>query len=65
MGAIERNGYVFEVEYSVINSNGALQVYRDGDFVEEITFDFQGDRPSSQQIEDLVDGYFQKDEFYF
>lgn len=59
MGAIERDGFVFEVEYSVINSNGALHVYRNGHFVEEIKFDFGGDRPTSQQIEQLVDQYFE------
>ncbi|WP_186312796.1 DUF5370 family protein, partial [Bacillus pumilus] len=28
MGAIERNGYTFEPEYSVTRQNGAIHVYR-------------------------------------
>ncbi|GLB61264.1 hypothetical protein NCCP133_33940 [Cytobacillus sp. NCCP-133] len=40
MGAIERSGYRFEPEFSVISQNGAIHVYHNGDFIEEITFEF-------------------------
>lgn len=57
MGAIERNGYQFEPEFSVINQNGAIHVYKAGEFVEEIKFDFTGDFPNHNIIEELVEQY--------
>ncbi|TCN26838.1 YbxH family protein [Mesobacillus foraminis] len=57
MGAVERNGFRFEPEYSVINQNGAIHVYKNGDFIEEITFSFSGKFPELDQIERLVDEY--------
>ncbi|OIJ12924.1 hypothetical protein BKP35_10190 [Anaerobacillus arseniciselenatis] len=60
MGAIERNGYRFEPEYSVINQNGAVHVTRDGDFIEEIKFQFEGESPAPSQIEEIVDTYCEK-----
>ncbi|MCA1029767.1 YbxH family protein [Bacillus timonensis] len=60
MGAIERNGYRFEPEYSVINQKGALHVYQNGQFMEEITFSFNGEQPEPEQIEEMVNGYFDK-----
>jgi hypothetical protein len=60
MGAIERNGYRFEPEYSVISQNGAVHVYRHGDFIEEIKFTFSGKYPELDQIEQLVDDYCEK-----
>lgn len=30
MGPIQRNDYRFEPDYSVINQNGAIQVYKQG-----------------------------------
>ncbi|MCM3585115.1 YbxH family protein [Mesobacillus maritimus] len=57
MGAIERSGYRFEPEYSVIEQNGAIHVYNRGEFVEEIKFDFQGKFPELDQIEQLVEQY--------
>lgn len=57
MGAVERNGFRFEPEYSVINQNGAIHVYKNGDFIEEITFSFSGKFPELDQIEQLVDEY--------
>lgn len=57
LGAIERSGYRFEPEFSVIEQNGAIHVYRDGEFVEEIKFHFNGNYPSVDEIEELVDSY--------
>jgi hypothetical protein len=57
LGAIERNGYVFEPEYSVIEQNGAIHVYCDGKFVEEVKFTFSGKYPELDQIEGLIDDY--------
>ncbi|WP_170006050.1 YbxH family protein [Bacillus fonticola] len=57
MGAIERNGYVFEPEYSVIEQNGAIHVYNKGTFVEEVTFSFSGKYPEPKQIEELIEKY--------
>jgi hypothetical protein len=57
MGAIERNGYRFEPEYSVIEQNGAIHVYNQGKFVEEVHFSFSGKYPDFNQIEQLVNNY--------
>ncbi|NPC91351.1 YbxH family protein [Bacillus sp. WMMC1349] len=57
MGAIERNGYTFEPEYSVTRQNGAIHVYRRGQFVEEIRFGFEGEFPEHDLIEELVNHY--------
>lgn len=57
MGAIERSGYRFEPEFSVINQNGAVHVYQNGEFIEEIKFTFSGKFPEHDQIEELVDKY--------
>ncbi|WP_394239010.1 YbxH family protein [Niallia oryzisoli] len=57
MGAVERNGYRFEPEYSVIEQNGAIHVYHQGEFVEEVKFSFSGKYPEFDQIEALIDSY--------
>jgi hypothetical protein len=57
MGAIERNGYQFVPEFSVIQQNGAIHVYKRNNFIEEIQFQFSGKFPELDQIEDLVDQY--------
>ena len=57
MGAVERNGYRFEPEYSVIEQNGAIHVYNQGEFIEEIKFDFTGKFPEMDQIEQLIADY--------
>ncbi|MFS0646969.1 YbxH family protein [Siminovitchia sp. 179-K 8D1 HS] len=57
MGAIERNGFVFEPEYSVIEQNGAIHVYHEGKFMEEVKFTFSGKYPKLDQIEKLIDDY--------
>lgn len=60
MGAIERGGYRFEPEYSVIEQNGAIHVYHEGKFVEELKFAFSGDSPDLGKIEELVETYCEK-----
>ena len=60
MGAVDRNGYRFEPEYSVIEQNGAIHVYHQGEFIEEIKFDFSGEFPEMDQIEQLIDQYCEK-----
>lgn len=62
MGAIDRSGFRFEPEWSVINQNGAIHVYKDGQFVEEIKFTFSGEFPQIRQIEEIVDTYCEKHE---
>jgi hypothetical protein len=57
MGAIERNGYQFVPEYSVIHQNGAVHVYLHDQFIEEIHFQFDGKNPEIDQIEELVNHY--------
>ncbi|WP_299089965.1 YbxH family protein [uncultured Metabacillus sp.] len=57
MGAVERNGYRFEPEYSVINQNGAIHVLNQGKYIEEIKFTFSGEYPELDQIEQLIDKY--------
>ncbi|MEQ2525359.1 hypothetical protein EKG37_16250 [Robertmurraya yapensis] len=60
MGAIDRNGYRFETEFSVINQNGAIHVYHEGEFMEEIPFHFDGKFPEPNLLEELVEGYCEK-----
>lgn len=60
MGSIERSGYQFIPEYSVIQQNGVIHVYRQNQFVEEIQFQFAGKYPNPGQIEELVDQYCAK-----
>jgi hypothetical protein len=60
MGAVERNGYVFEPEFSVIEKNGAIHVYHKGEFIEEVRFSFSGNHPELDQIEGLIDEYCEK-----
>ena len=57
MGAIERNGYRFVPEYSIIQQNGAIHVYNRAHFIEEIKFEFKGKFPEMDQIEELVEQY--------
>lgn len=60
VGAVERNGYVFEPEYSVINQDGAIHVSRKGAFIEEIKFSFTGEFPEPGKIEHLIEEYCQR-----
>jgi hypothetical protein len=63
LGAIEQGGYRFDVEYSVSLQKGALHVYQEGEFIEELTFDFTGEKPDDAKIEKMVNTYVeQKDE---
>jgi len=57
MGAIERKGLVFVPEFSVIEQKGAIHVYNKGQFIEEIKFNFSGNYPELDQIEELVNQY--------
>ncbi|MGG1480419.1 YbxH family protein [Bacillus smithii] len=57
MGAIERNGYRFVPDFSVTYQKGAVHVYRNGKYLDEITFDFSGKYPDVDQIEELVEQY--------
>ncbi len=59
MGAIEQDGYRFEVEYSLSHQKGALHVYKDGEFIEELAFPFTGEKPNEEEINTLVDTYLQ------
>ncbi|MFD1735564.1 DUF5370 family protein [Bacillus salitolerans] len=58
MGATEKNGYIFETEYSVMLQKGAIHVYKDGEFIEEITFEFKGNQPDPSKVEQLIENYF-------
>ncbi len=60
MGAIERSTYRFEPEFSVIHQNGAVHVYHQGEFIQEIPFTFHGQYPEHDQIEQIVDDYCHK-----
>ena len=42
MGAIERSGYRFIPEFSVISQNGAIHVYNKDQFIEKFHFLFLG-----------------------
>lgn len=57
LGAIDRDGFRFEPEFSVISQNGAVHVYKNGTFVEELKFQFNGELPAQSLIEDIVDQY--------
>lgn len=57
MGAIERNGYQFIPEFSVIQQNGAVHVYKENQLLDEIKFTFTGKFPELDRIEELVNQY--------
>ncbi|MGV3488525.1 MAG: DUF5370 family protein [Tuberibacillus sp.] len=57
MGAIQKNGYTFGVEYSVMLQKGAVHVYKDGIFIKELPFEFCGRDPDPEQIEAVVDSF--------
>ncbi len=57
MGAIERDGYVFHVEYSQIAKTAAIHVTKKGQFVRELTFPFEGIEPTQEQIENKIEEY--------
>ncbi|MCF6410819.1 DUF5370 family protein [Pseudalkalibacillus salsuginis] len=58
MGAIQRGDYTFEIEYSVSHQNGAVHVYENGKFKQELPFDFIGDKPDENEIEKIIDQYY-------
>ncbi|WP_458414469.1 DUF5370 family protein [Schinkia sp. CFF1] len=57
MGAIEREGYVFHVEFSQISKTAALHVTKKGQFVTELTFPFEGIEPTQEQVEEKIEAY--------
>lgn len=57
MGAIARDGYVFELESNTINQTGAIHIYRDGHFIKEITYSYEGNQPSQEKIEETIDHF--------
>lgn len=59
MGAIQRDGYVFEVEYSVSHQNAAVHVYKDGEFLKELPFSFIGSKPDEEQIQKQIERFLQ------
>ncbi|QHS24058.1 YbxH family protein [Virgibacillus sp. MSP4-1] len=59
MGAIEQDDYQFDVEYAVSLQKGSIHVYKDGDFIEELTFSFSGQKPDEHQIEELINHYIE------
>ncbi len=58
MGAIQKNGFTFDIEYSEMLQKGAVHVFQNGEFVHEMPFTFQGQDPDPQEIERLVDTFF-------
>ncbi|MCP8618124.1 DUF5370 family protein [Salirhabdus salicampi] len=59
MGAIQQDGHIFEIEYSVSLQKGAVHVYKDGNFLKEITFQFEGEKPDEEKIENLINHYLE------
>jgi len=57
MGAIDRSGFRFEPEYSVMLQKGAIHVYQKGEFLKEITFSFHVQKPEEAQIESLIEQF--------
>jgi hypothetical protein len=60
LGAIEREGYLFETEYSVMLQKGAVHVYKEGSFIKEIDFTFHGQQPEPRAIEELIEEFFEE-----
>lgn len=60
MGAIEQGGFRFELEYSVVQGKGALHAYRGNEFIKEITFDYDGEMPSTEALEPLIDDFIEE-----
>lgn len=57
MGAIDREGYIFDVEFSQISKTAAIHVTKMGQFIREITFPFEGIEPTQEQIENKIEEY--------
>lgn len=58
MGAIQKKGFTFDVEYSQMLQRGAVHVYQNGEFIHEMPFTFIGNDPDPEEIERLVDTFF-------
>lgn len=61
LGAIERDGFTFDVEYSVMLQKGAVHVYEAGKFVREIPFQFNGREPDPEKVEEIVNTFFEEE----
>jgi hypothetical protein len=61
MGAIARDGYVFEMEYSVIANKGAIHVFKDGEFISELPFHYDESTPNEEKIEQMIDAFVNGD----
>ncbi|HHW36703.1 MAG TPA: YbxH family protein [Bacillales bacterium] len=59
MGAIERDGFVFHVEYSQMAKIAAIHVTKRGQFIKELTFPFEGIEPAQEQIENKIEEYLE------
>ena len=59
LGAIQKSGYTFGVEYSVMQQKGAVHVYKDGEFIKELPFNFHGQDPDPAQIDEVVDAFLE------
>ncbi|GGE48740.1 hypothetical protein GCM10011391_29460 [Pullulanibacillus camelliae] len=57
MGAIQRDGYTFDVEYSVVLQRAALHVYQDGTFIKEVPFAFSGQAPTQDDIDKSIEAF--------
>lgn len=60
MGAVERDGYIFDIEYSVIQQKGEILVYQKGTLIDDLSFSFNGKKPDEHQIESLIDAYIER-----
>jgi hypothetical protein len=59
MGAIQRAGYEFGIEFSQISKTAALHVYKNGEFLKELSFPFEGSEPSQERIEEEIEHYLE------
>lgn len=59
MGAIEREGFTFDVEYSVMLQKAAVHVYKNNEFIKEMPFEFHGQEPDPEKIKSVVDSFFE------
>lgn len=58
MGAIQRNGYEFQTEFSQISKTVAIHVYKNGKFIKEMTLPFKGEQPDGDLIEEKIEEFF-------
>lgn len=58
MGAIQKKGYTFDIEYSNRLQKGAVHVFQNGEFIHEMPFSFHGQDPDPEEIQRLVETFF-------